>query len=211
VQQGCVGELRYGYASRPRLSPVRPDVDALWDLAIHDIAIFNHWLGDRPCQVSASGSVWLQPNSTHPDLFSQGLADVVWARLVYPSGFQATIHLCWLNPDKQRKLCMVGSAGTLVFDEMQQDNSLMMFHGHLRQEDGYFLPDGQHQEAIALEPAEPLKQVCTYFLNQIQDASLSTFPRHYSDGRVGTALIRVLTALSQSLNDGGRAIAINYR
>ena len=40
-----LGTLRYGYATRTNLGPVRPDVDALWDLAIHDIAIFNHWLG----------------------------------------------------------------------------------------------------------------------------------------------------------------------
>lgn len=209
VQRGSLGDLRYGYASRTHLGPVRPDVDALWDLAIHDIAIFNHWLGDRPYQVSASGSVWLQPEATHPHLFSKGLADVVWARLLYPSGFQATVHLCWLNPDKQRKLCMVGDQGTLVFDEMQRDTPLMMMHGHLRQESGYFLPDGQHQKAIALEPAEPLKQVCTYFLDQIRGVSSSPFPQNYSDGQVGTDLIRVLTALSQSLTEGGRAIAID--
>lgn len=41
VQAGELGDLRYGYACRTHLGPVRQDVDALWDLAIHDIAIFN--------------------------------------------------------------------------------------------------------------------------------------------------------------------------
>jgi len=35
----------------PNLSPVRQDVDAMWDLAIHDIAIFNSWLGKNPVRV----------------------------------------------------------------------------------------------------------------------------------------------------------------
>ena len=210
MQQGSLGTLRYGYASRTHLGPVRPDVDALWDLAIHDIAIINHWLGDRPCRAEASGTMWLQPNTPHPHLFPTGLADVVWAKLTYPSGFQAMLHLCWLNTDKQRRLCMVGSEGTLVFDEMQPDNPLTLLKGHLKQEDTHFFPESQHQQAIAIDPVEPLEQVCSHFLNQIRGASQTKFPPHHSDGQVGTDLIRVLTALSVSLNNGGRAIAINY-
>ncbi|HBL13994.1 MAG TPA: oxidoreductase, partial [Cyanobacteria bacterium UBA11162] len=60
VQSGRLGDLRYGYAARTNLGPVRQDVDALWDLAIHDIAIFNTWLGESPVQVQATGKVWLQ-------------------------------------------------------------------------------------------------------------------------------------------------------
>ncbi len=210
MQHGFLGELRYGYASRTHLGPVRSDVDALWDLAIHDIAIFNHWLGDRPYQVSASGLAWLQPENKHSYLFPNGLADVVWAQLFYPSGFQVMIHLCWLNTDKQRKLCVVGTQGTLVFDEMQRDNPLMLLRGHLQQEGASFLPEGQYQEAIALEAVEPLKQVCVHFLDQVQGGLSSSFPSNHSNGQVGTDLIRVLTALSQSLNEEGRAIAVSY-
>lgn len=60
VQSGQLGDLRYGYATRTHLGPVRQDVDALWDLAIHDLAIFNTWLGKLPIQVQATGTVWLQ-------------------------------------------------------------------------------------------------------------------------------------------------------
>ena len=60
VESGCLGELHYGYAARTNLGPVRQDVDAVWDLAIHDIAIFNNWLGELPVEVQAIGKVWLQ-------------------------------------------------------------------------------------------------------------------------------------------------------
>jgi predicted dehydrogenase len=53
VHTGELGDLRYGYAYRTHLGPVRQDVDALWDLAIHDIAIFNAWLGQQPVSVQA--------------------------------------------------------------------------------------------------------------------------------------------------------------
>ncbi len=56
VQAGKLGDLRYGYATRTHLGPVRQDVDALWDLAIHDIAIFNNWLGQIPVKVQATST-----------------------------------------------------------------------------------------------------------------------------------------------------------
>ncbi len=205
LQSHDIGSLRYGYATRTHLGPVRSDVDALWDLAIHDIAIFNHWLGDRPIQAQATGTIWLQTKAAHPVSHSPGLPDVVWATLTYPCGFQATLHLCWLNPDKQRRLCLVGQAGTLVFDEMRLQ-PLTLLRGKLRSEDGIFYPTDQEQLVVALEPGEPLKRVCTHFLTQIQlkeSASIST-------GAVGLELIQILTALTQSLEHGGLQVAIQY-
>ncbi|MGB0562165.1 MAG: Gfo/Idh/MocA family protein, partial [Spirulinaceae cyanobacterium] len=55
-----LGTCRYGYATRTNLGPVRQDVNALWDLAIHDLAIFNTWLGQTPQRVRAWGQTWLQ-------------------------------------------------------------------------------------------------------------------------------------------------------
>jgi predicted dehydrogenase len=123
IAKGKLGDLRYGYAARTHLEPVRPDVDALWDLAIHDIAIFNTWLGQTPIQVQATGTVWLQPDREFETdriqdltpISNSGLSDIVMATLTYPNGFRAFLHLCWLNPDKQRRLGVVGSEGTLIF------------------------------------------------------------------------------------------------
>lgn len=108
IASNSLGQLRYGYASRTHLGPVRQDVSALWDLAIHDIAIFNHWLNSSPVQVQARGMIWLQPN----------MADLVMVTLIYADGFRAYIHLCWSNPDKQRRLAVVGTTATLIFDEL---------------------------------------------------------------------------------------------
>lgn len=198
VKSGQLGPLRYGYASRTHLGPVRQDVDALWDLAIHDIAIFNHWLGQFPEKVQAQGQVWLQPDHvTH--LSPQGLADVVWVTLFYPHGFQAKIHLCWCNPDKQRKLCLVGTQGTLIFDEMSSNEPLTLQKGQLHPQGEKFLPQGQTKEVIKLEPAEPLRTVCDRFLESIQNNQ----PCEISSGLVGTKLVQILTYLSLSLKQDG--------
>ncbi|QLE52186.1 Gfo/Idh/MocA family oxidoreductase [Nostoc sp. C057] len=216
VQAGKLGDLRYGYATRTHLGPVRQDVDALWDLAIHDIAIFNAWLGQIPVKVQATGTVWLQgageqgsrgaegkkdTNSPLP----QGLADLVWLTLTYPDGFQAYIHLCWLNPDKQRRLGIVGSLGSLIFDEMSRSSPLTLLHGEFEQQSNHFIPVNQKQVVLELEPGEPLGRVCSYFVDSI----LNNTPSEVSSGWVGTQLVEILAALTVSLEQGGQPVFLN--
>lgn len=198
LQTGSVGELRYGYATRTHLGPVRQDVDALWDLAIHDIAIFNNWLGRSPIVAQATGKVWLQTASAHP------LSDLVWVTLTYPCGFQAFIHLCWLNPDKQRRLGVVGSRGSLIFDEMLADTPLILMQGEFERQENSFIPVNQQRKVIDIEKGEPLQRVCHSFIECIRQNNPSTL----SSGWVGTELVEILTALSQSLEAGGIPISL---
>ncbi|MGM3304971.1 Gfo/Idh/MocA family protein [Anabaena sp. WFMT] len=208
VQGGQLGTLRYGYATRTHLGPVRQDVDALWDLAIHDIAIFNTWLGELPVKVQATGTVWLQGsreiagNTTSSE--TQGLADLVWVTLTYAHNFQAYIHLCWLNPDKQRRLGIVGSKGSLIFDEMSPSSPLTLIHGEFEQQGNQFMPVNQYQEVLELEKGEPLGRVCDRFITSI----FHNTPSLVSSGWVGRELVEILTALTKSLNQGGKIIKI---
>ena len=194
VKNRELGELRYGYAARTHLGPIRQDVDVLWDLAIHDLAIFNHWLGETPIQVQAQGTIWLQP----------GLADVVWARLIYPSSFQADLHFCWLNPDKQRRLAVVGTQGTLVFDEMSGASPLTFYRGHCQQQQEKFIPIANERQVIKIKAREPLQGVCDRFINDIIRQSFSEL----ASGYLATNLVQTLCCLQASLVAGGKIIDV---
>ncbi|NQE34827.1 Gfo/Idh/MocA family protein [Microcoleus asticus] len=235
IQQHRLGKLRYGYAQRTHFEPVRHDVDALWDLAVHDIAIFNTWLEQTPIQVSAIGTVFPKQegrgkkeeginkevaaeiqnqfaSSRMTANHSEGLADLVWVTLTYPDGFQAFIHLCWLNPDKQRRLTVVGSLGTLIFDEMSPETPLIVQRGNsdwVGEENNSFesaiapQPTGlRHREVLNLESAEPLQRVCDRFLNSVQ----TNTPCPTSSGSASVELIRILSTLSKSLELGGQPL-----
>ncbi|MCC3404120.1 MAG: Gfo/Idh/MocA family oxidoreductase [Microcoleus sp. PH2017_10_PVI_O_A] len=237
IQQHQLGNLRYGYAQRTHSEPVRHDVDALWDLAVHDIAIFNTWLEQTPIQVRATGTVFpkSEVRSQKSEVRSQGeeainqaegLADLVWVTLTYPDGFQAFIHLCWLNPDKQRRLTVVGSLGTLIFDEMSPETPLILQRSSSNRggdEDNFGesalakpAPTGaaptkrigppptslRYREVLNLEPAEPLRRVCDRFLNCVQ----TNTPCPSSSGAASVELIRILSALSKSLELGGQPL-----
>jgi predicted dehydrogenase len=204
IQQGRLGQLRYGYAVRTHLGPVRQDVDVLWDLAIHDLAIFNYWLDEIPIQVQAQAIGWLQPSMSNA-LTSQGIADLVWAKLIYPSGFQSMIHLCWCNPDKQRRLSVSGSQGTIVFDELLTATPLVLQSGELEQKDQQFFPSQPLQTVLSVEAAEPLSQVCDHFLSCIQQNASSTV----SSGWVGAQLVQLLVALSRSIDRNGEPVTVD--
>ncbi len=193
-----LGPPRYGYAARTNLGPVRHDVDALWDLAIHDIAIFNHWLNAVPSRVQAQGLNWLQRPDRPP------LADVVWCRLHYPGGFEATIHLCWANPHKQRQLSVVCDRGSLIFDEMQPDAPLTLQMGQLASDT--FQPQALNTLALEIPQQEPLATMCDQFVHSV----LTNQPSPLSSGTVGTTLVAILEALSQSLGQDGTWVDLAY-
>jgi predicted dehydrogenase len=207
IREGAIGDRRYGYAARVHLAPVRLDVDVIWDLVIHDISILNHWLGETPQRLSAIAQAWLQPTtpeSAPADLFPDGLADVSFVRLVYPSGVTVQVHLSWFNPDKQRRLALVGSRGTLVFDELAE-SPLTFYRGHMEaQPSGFWEPIDQSIEPITLEAGEPLRNVCTHFLDCIRTDRASEI----SSGTIGAELVRVLRAISRSVNADGAWVEV---
>jgi predicted dehydrogenase len=204
VQSKQLGKLRYGYAARTHLGPVRQDVDVLWDLAIHDIAIFNYWLEQTPIQVQARGRTWLQPNRTMTISAEPGLADLVWLTLFYSGGFQADIHLCWLNPDKQRRLCLVGSQGSLIFDELSSDAPLTFQQGYLEIESEHFLPAGQYRQVLEIEKTEPLAKVCDRFLEDIYTGNSSA-----ASNWIGAELVEILSCLTLSLQQQGEIVTVS--
>ena len=56
-RSGGIGRLLYAHAARTGLGPIRQDVNALWDLAPHDLAILFHLFAQEPVSVSATWAV----------------------------------------------------------------------------------------------------------------------------------------------------------
>lgn len=196
-----LGTLRYGYAARTNLGPVRPDADVFWDLAIHDISILNHWLGVQPTAVVAWGQAWLQPQPQ--ENFASGLNDAGWLRLIYdwsdrPHPLEVMVHVSWANPDKQRRLALVGDRGTLVLDESPQANLLTLYRGQFQTQSFPFVPTEPQAEAIAIASVEPLREMCCHFLQRVAVNQ----PSPISSGQVATDLVKIMVAVTTAAETG---------
>ena len=112
IETGDLGEIRYIYSQRLNLGRIRSDIDALWNFAPHDISIIQYWLGDAtPLSVSRRGMAYMQ----------EGIDDVVFLSLTYPGKIMANIHVSWLDPQKVRKMIVVGSKKMVVYDDIADD------------------------------------------------------------------------------------------
>jgi len=112
IDSGELGDLRYIYSQRLNLGRIRSDIDALWNFAPHDISIIQYWLGDpEPVSIGRQGMAYMQ----------DGIDDVVFLSLEYPGKVIANIHVSWLDPQKVRKMIIVGSRKMVVYDDIAEN------------------------------------------------------------------------------------------
>jgi predicted dehydrogenase len=203
IEQGSLGTLRYLTSSRTNLGPVRGDVNAAYDLAVHDIAIFNSLLGSEPIEVLAAGGKFVQA----------AVEDVVFITLRYSENRLAHIHASWLNPKKVRQLTLVGSGGMLTWDEMEPRSPLAVYDCGAKVDEapGDCADFGEFQRVSLWDNdvrlpkvggKEPLKEMCRQFLNSIDSGVVVR-----SDGRFAEGVVRALEAANQSLARGGVPVA----
>ncbi len=109
IDSGELGNIRYIYSQRVNLGRIRNDVDALWNLAPHDISIIQYWLDEpEPLKIHKQGMDYVQ----------NGLDDVVFMNIHYPNNIMANIHVSWLDPHKIRKITVVGTKKMVVYDDI---------------------------------------------------------------------------------------------
>jgi predicted dehydrogenase len=120
IDAGELGDLRYIYSQRLNLGRIRSDIDALWNFAPHDISIIQYWLGDpEPISIGRQGMAYMQ----------DGIDDVVFLNLEYPGKVIANIHVSWLDPQKVRKMIIVGSRKMVVCDDIAENKLLVYDKG----------------------------------------------------------------------------------
>jgi predicted dehydrogenase len=120
IDSGEIGELRYLYSQRLNLGRIRSDIDALWNFAPHDISIIQYWLRDvSPLSIGRQGMAYMQ----------EGIDDVVFLTLEYPGKVIANIHVSWLDPQKVRKMIIVGSRKMVVYDDISENKIVIYDKG----------------------------------------------------------------------------------
>lgn len=118
VRNGDLGVIYYLDSARLNLGLYQSNINVVWDLAPHDISIFNHLLGTTPDSVSAWGG-------SHAHRY---LEDVAYVRLNYKElDVAAQLHVSWLDPCKVRRVTVVGSQQMAVYNDMSVDEKLRIY------------------------------------------------------------------------------------
>jgi len=194
IDCGELGEVCYLYQQRLNLGTIRADENAWWSLAPHDISVANRLFGAAPVSVQCRGQ----------NIVNKNVADVVFATLEYPGGKLAHVHVSWLDPQKSRKLVVVGSRKMAIFDDTAAQKLVVLDKGY--QKDGDLITLRQGESTVpTIDAAEPLAIEAQHFVDCIR-----TGARPISDGEAGTQVVSVLEHGQRSLDEGGGVIAIPH-
>jgi predicted dehydrogenase len=175
----ALGEIWSFHQERLNLGRVRSVENALWSLGVHDIATLLYLIGQAPEEVRVVGQAVLQPN----------VEDDVYLHLRFPGGIRAHLHASWLWPEKRRRLTIIGEAGMLVYDEV---NQAVTFHRkgitpQLTNRD-------EGEEVVFRNYGEPLKHEITHFLECVAEGK-----KPLTDGESAIPVVKVLEEASRQL------------
>ncbi len=202
ISSGEMGRIYYAHSERTNLGPFRYDVNALWDLAPHDIAIFDYLLGEAAVSVSARGLKCL----------GNSLEDLSFATLDYPGGKLVNVHVSWADPRKVRQITLVGEKKMIVWDDLDALGAIRVYDKSVERTSKYYESYGEFQllsrEGSITIPkinlAEPLKAQGQYFIDCIEGG------RHpgLADAQKATQVVRTLAAVQRSMDQNGTLVKV---
>jgi predicted dehydrogenase len=189
TDSGALGDqIYYIYGNRLNLGKIRADENALWSLGAHDVSVVLHLAGEEPCEAVAHGESYVR----------EGVEDIVFCFLRFPSGLCAHLHLSWLDPHKERRFTVVGSRQMATFDDMALEGKLTIYDkGFDEDARGYgeYITRSGAIFSPQIPNVEPLRVECEHFVHCVRSGET---PR--SDGASGLRVVRVLEQLQRSLD-----------
>jgi predicted dehydrogenase len=202
VDSGRLGRLYYYDSVRVNLGLFQHDVNVLWDLAVHDLAIMDYVLGVTPTAVSVTGIAHVPGRPEN----------VAYLTCFFDSHLIAHFHVNWLAPVKVRRTLVGGDRQMIVYDDLEPDEKVKVYDRGISVENG--------------DAGDPVYQLLVNYRTGDmwspkidRTEALATEARHFvecitsgqaplTDGRAGLRVVRVLEAADRSLASGGQRIAI---
>jgi predicted dehydrogenase len=202
VGDGEVGELYYYDSVRVSLGLFRPDVNVIWDLAVHDLSIMDYVFPFSPIAVSATG-VSHVPGEP---------ANIAYLTLFFENDAIAHLHVNWLAPVKIRRTLIGGNRKMIIYDDLEPSEKVKVYDKGITvngsKESMYDVMIGYRTGDVwapKLEVTEAILAEARYFIRCITHGE-----RSITDGRAGLRVVRILEAATQSMNTRGRPVELNF-
>jgi predicted dehydrogenase len=197
IDAGDLGAIHYYDSTRINLGLFQSDVNVVWDLAVHDLAILDHLLDERPACITAQAA-------RHVADSPESMAFVT---LGFPSGAVAHINVNWLAPVKMRRTLIGGSQKMIVYDDLEPSEKIKVYDKGVtvqqppreeidRMRVGYRLGD---MWAPRLATTEALRTEIDHFVDCIRHGQ-----RPLTDGIAGLRVVELLERAASSIRQNGR-------
>ena len=158
-----------------------------------------------PVSVSARGYAFIQ----------DGIEDLIFITLQFPDDLVAHVHVSWLDPNKVRRMTLVGSKKMVVYDDTS-DAKIKIYEKGITKENineslGRYDDFGEFQLMKSagnvvfpkIDFVEPLSIECANFVDAIANKV-----KPLTDGENGLRVVRILEAAQKSLENNGQVVEL---
>jgi predicted dehydrogenase len=202
VDAGELGDILYFDSVRVNLGLFQEDINVIWDLAPHDLSIMDYVLQREPLAISAVGA-------SHA---GNHIANMAYMILRFPDNLLAHFHVNWLAPVKIRLTLIGGSKKMVVYDDVEPSEKIRVYDKGIVL-NGNGSPEKRYQALVGyragdvlipkIDTTEALQRVAREFISSITEDR-----RPLTDGMAGYRVVRLLEAAQESLDAGGREVAL---
>ena len=196
VEEGALGKLYYYDSTRVNLGLFQHDVNVIWDLAPHDLAIMDHLIQESPEAIVATGQ-------SHVN----GHEDIAFITLYFPDKVIAHINVNWMSPVKVRTTLIGGEKKMLVWNDVEPDEKVKVYDKgvNISSREGVYNMLVNYRSgdmwAPRVEQTEALTQELAYFVDCVVNDKTPM-----NDGKAGLRVVRMLEAASESLRQRGALV-----
>ena len=120
IESKQLGVIKYINLQRQNFGPIRNKVSAAYDLATHDLSILYYLFNKKV----------ILRNSINHDILGKGNFDISSLNLL-SGNIKIDINVSWLNPEKIRKIIIIGSKKMLLFDEMNDKEPIKIYNNYV--------------------------------------------------------------------------------
>ncbi len=190
LDSGELGEIVYIDISRMNLGPIRRDVNAMLDLAVHDLTIIDYLSSGRePVSIDAKGEKRYGRQET-----------LTYLTMEY-DGFLAHIKSSWISPIKERRIMIGCTKKMIIFNDMEPSEKLKVYdHGFVSQnpEDGYGNYEFKARSGDVVSPNIPHEDALKNSLEHFADC-VNCNKQSLADGNQAAKVLKILDTARRQL------------
>jgi predicted dehydrogenase len=198
IDEDVLGRLYYYDSTRVNLGLFQHDVNVIWDLAPHDLAIMDYLIGSKPQALVATGAVHLNAHE-----------DMAFITVYFPDNVIAHINVNWLSPVKVRTTLLGGEKKMVVWNDLKADEKIKVYDRGVRVGNRHGVYEllvsyrSGDMWAPKVDQTEALKLELTHFIECIMNNRLSV-----NNGAAGYRVVKMLEAADLSVKQRGKLIEL---
>ena len=201
IQQADFGKINYIDSTRINLGIFQKDVNVLWDLASHDLAIIYYLTNNLPKTIKADGI-------SHT---KNGIENIAFLVLKYEDeSFIVHLNCSWTSPVKIRQMLIGGDKKMLIYNDIEPTDKIKVYDCNLN-----FNEANPNEMLVDYRvgdiniPKFETKEALSELMHALYD-SVNSNSAAISSSAFAIKIACILEAAQISIQNNGIEVEVNY-